>query len=75
MSLNGSMEKVTGSTPVRASQISLLMPAFQQCSGTLQFCSRIASESLSTLTYRQYGSHLRNPSGLASDPVGLSTLS
>ena len=66
------MENVPGTTPVQTSQMSLLMPVFQQYSGTLRSCSRIASESLNTLTYRQYDSHLEVSSGVAHDPTGLS---
>ena len=73
VSLNKSTEKVSGITPVQASQISLLIPAFQQCSGTFWSCSRITSESLNTLMNRQYDSHLQSSSGLVSDPVGLPT--
>ena len=53
----------------------LLMPAFQQYSGTLRSCSRIALESLNTLTYRQYNSHLGVSSGVAHYPAGLSARS
>ena len=69
--LSRSTEKVPGTTLVRASQMSLLMPAFQQYSGTLRSCSRIASESLNTLTYKQFDSRLEYSSGEVHDPVGL----
>ena len=71
VSLSRSTENVPGTTPVRASQISLLMPAFQQYYDTLRSCSRIASESLNTLTYKQFDSHLGCSSGEMHDPVGL----
>ena len=75
VSLNRSTENVPGTTLVRASQMSSLMPAFQQYSGTLRSCSRIASECLNTLTYRQYDSRLEVSSGVAHDPAGLSARS
>ena len=71
VSLNKSMEKVPGKTLVQASQMSLLMPAFQQYSGTLWSCSRITSESLNTLTYRQYDFCLGVLSGKVGHPTGL----
>ena len=74
VSLSKSMEKVPGSTPVWASQVSLPIPAFQQCSGTLRSCSRVISESLNTLTYRQNVSCKQYSSSPANDPVGPSAL-
>ena len=71
LSLNKSTDNVPSKTLVRASQISLLMPALQQYSGTLRSCSRTTSESLNTLTYRQYDSHLGVLSSEVGDPTGL----
>ena len=71
VSLNKSTEKVPGKTLVWASQISLLMPAFQQYSSTLRSCSRTTSEYLNTLTYSQYDSYLGVSSSKVSDLTGL----